>query len=1350
MCIRLGLGLSRPRRRRPSGLSALDPNSGVRTAVEPLPGVPWDGSYATSWSGGGGISVTFDQSIAAGSRPTYDDLFRKVTFPGGCRNAALSRGGVISGRSSWAVALLVHGDVRGLAGRRVILDDRAPDGSGTRVVCETTGHITVEQYDAAGDAVPGTVATSEDTFWGDFLVESVPGGAVSVDLGARRKMTFRGLGASAFLEGDVLDVVGASSIGTNYAAVTAVEPGGDLPVVFNGTYSAPTAGEIAAGVVLRNTGLIEQAQVGATPGYALTARRLPILLLIERSGDAIRFQFRDRASTRTVPGLPAGPAGSSATIGAQAGSALDSWRMEAYKLGFGTSALTGAQRGAVEDEYGILVSRSGEMQGGGLVAAWLDSWPRIPRADVPFYRPIWLPRDEGGGIPPELAYPDPSDITATVGGAPSSGHNPAASPGGSFYLWWLGDPTFAATEDLTRTLDLVVFGPEERTGDLGLLPPRVVHSGRVATFTIKPTTGWAVASKATADWDDAAMAAVAPYTIWRLAAGVTFATRLNITAAAGKPFRVVGGGPSTVVADGVDCVGDDRSVHNFSLDKTGAGAYYHFVGNAGVNPVRGFASTGVKLINRRAKYGSYCQGQFILFQGCEMSPGAEYGHLLRGLGIGPIGHSNGVLDPLHDASSHLLRTSGGAYFLFAGASRNQPQVVTYGLTVRGATLHSYVSDVATSGWQEGGSNSWDPGKTQRIFVAERLMNRRIMTEGMGRGVLRFCSSNAAGSGWGRIGPAGAFASSGGSIYPDYRAYGCRTGEDPGNFDRYRSAPAGRPSPNVEDDDYPDAGLVAPELAVAERRGDWVLLAPGSAPRGGRYGTRVAYEARPVATGVAAEIPGQGMHDRAAHRYAGACDYRVKVRSLGVDYLPAGEPAYSPWVRVGGVSKLADLTPMLFRLDASDDGTLALGTAAQFTASGAQALQVVSPDDALRVGTGDLLVACWARHDSFAATSMHYFRKYSAISSAKINYHLFWSSSTNRFRFRLDNGAGGFQVVDANAFGAPSVGVWYFVAAYYDRSRSVIGISVNGGPADEAAFSGTPLDDTDRFTVGAAFDGSANTAFHDGAIDQLAICKGTDLDLPALIAQLYGGGAGVGADGAPASATAFYELREPSGTRLDAIGTNHLADVNSVASAEGIRPGGDGDAVLSWADLARTLSLAPAGAGGRPTYTAAGVDFDGSGDSLAIAGVSPAEEYSSWTILALVDLETFGASGSTICEAAGPGGSLALGVTAAGLASIAFDPDSGDPATATSADAIPIGAPAWVGARLDAGGTMTAFVVLGGVVRHGPAATPGAGRAISGATLALGGGTLDGTLARLAVSGKAWPDADLLAAIAGEG
>ena len=222
--------------------------------------------------------------------------------------------------------------------------------------------------------------------------------------------------------------------------------------------------------------------------------------------------------------------------------------------------------------------------------------------------------------------------------------------------------------------------------------------------------------------------------------------------------------------------------------------------------------------------------------------------------------------------------------------------------------------------------------------------------------------------------------------------------------------------------------------------------------------------------------------------------------------------------------------------------------APFTAASNQYLEATITDAALQPGSGDFWIGGWQRWTSVPAANMNLLRKYSSTSAAAIAYQVF-KQTTNVYRLRIDNNAGGFQIVDASTFGAIVINVWYFIFAYYDKSGGNIGISINNGTANEAALTGTPLSDTQRFTVGAVYNGTTYDSNHDGRIDQLAIGKGTDLDLVAIRGALYNSGFGVRTSDfqagvlAASGVSAFYEFDAVSGTCFDSIGSNHLTPTN---------------------------------------------------------------------------------------------------------------------------------------------------------------------------------------------------------------
>ena len=465
--------------------------------------------------------------------------------------------------------------------------------------------------------------------------------------------------------------------------------------------------------------------------------------------------------------------------------------------------------------------------------------------------------------------------------------------------------------------------------------------------------------------------------------------------------------------------------------------------------------------------------------------------------------------------------------------------------------------------------------------------------------------------------------------------------------------------------------------------------------------------------------------------------------------------YRPIRRQGTVSLVTrdDAPDRLLWLNATS-GVNAQG-AAQFRASSQQLLQINSPDAALQPGTGDFWVAGWQRWDSTPAANMNLLRKYSPTSTASIAYQIF-KQSNNIYRLRIDNSVGGFQIVDASTFGAIATNTWYFVFAYHDKSTGKIGISINGGTPNEAAFTGTPLNDSDRFTVGAVWNGSSHDSHHDGRIDQLAIGKGTDLDLAAIRAALYNGGTGVSVSGLSPSnraafgVTAFWELDEPSGTRRDSIGSNNLASITTATAANGVveGPADDLDPVRGWADRIASIRFDAATVGNRPAYRTAGyLDFDGVDDSLGRTGALVGNR-SAFTLLARIRLDTLPTANPAVVFTESDGaGNVAnrLSIAPGGNVVASYRPSGGTLDSASSAGMLGAATDAVVAVRRDG----TALQVFVNGQPSGPSATIGAGTDLVGASSRIGGpvessgfAPLDGRVYDLFAVGRALSDAQI--------
>lgn len=134
------------------------------------------------------------------------------------------------------------------------------------------------------------------------------------------------------------------------------------------------------------------------------------------------------------------------------------------------------------------------------------------------------------------------------------------------------------------------------------------------------------------------------------------------------------------------------------------------------------------------------------------------------------------------------------------------------------------------------------------------------------------------------------------------------------------------------------------------------------------------------------------------------------------------------------------------------------------------------------------------------------------------YALSYIASSDRFRFAAsDGGAAWDATVLADNFGAPSTGTWYLIHVWHDPDANVIGISVDAGTANTAAFSAGLGDTTAPFNIGdfgglggaggaGGADGSGGS-FFDGLIDDVVILKGYLLDATERTAD-YNSGTGV--------------------------------------------------------------------------------------------------------------------------------------------------------------------------------------------------------------------------------------------------
>lgn len=176
--------------------------------------------------------------------------------------------------------------------------------------------------------------------------------------------------------------------------------------------------------------------------------------------------------------------------------------------------------------------------------------------------------------------------------------------------------------------------------------------------------------------------------------------------------------------------------------------------------------------------------------------------------------------------------------------------------------------------------------------------------------------------------------------------------------------------------------------------------------------------------------------------------------------------------------------------------------ADFTAANSEYLSVAD-NATLSMGDIDCTIACWVNLKTKA--TMSFVDKYVSTGDQR-EYTLGYDSSGDRFRFVTSrDGTGATTLtINANSFGAPSTGTWYFLLAEYDATSNLIKISVNNGTADSAAQAAGPFDGTASFTIGASGAGTGN--FANALIDEIGIWK--RLLTSGEKASLYNSGSGV--------------------------------------------------------------------------------------------------------------------------------------------------------------------------------------------------------------------------------------------------
>ena len=163
-------------------------------------------------------------------------------------------------------------------------------------------------------------------------------------------------------------------------------------------------------------------------------------------------------------------------------------------------------------------------------------------------------------------------------------------------------------------------------------------------------------------------------------------------------------------------------------------------------------------------------------------------------------------------------------------------------------------------------------------------------------------------------------------------------------------------------------------------------------------------------------------------------------------------------------------------------------------------------DTADLSSGDIsfTITAWVKIEtkSGAGSQMWIFNKGNGTDR---EYMLLYDVDSDRFRFfiSVDGLGSAYAIVNANNFGAVSIGTWYWIQAGHDASADITFISVNNGTEDTTATLGLgPTDLTGGSAVGNQV---SATDYWDGLIDEIAFHK--KRLATAEKADLYNAGAG---------------------------------------------------------------------------------------------------------------------------------------------------------------------------------------------------------------------------------------------------
>lgn len=223
------------------------------------------------------------------------------------------------------------------------------------------------------------------------------------------------------------------------------------------------------------------------------------------------------------------------------------------------------------------------------------------------------------------------------------------------------------------------------------------------------------------------------------------------------------------------------------------------------------------------------------------------------------------------------------------------------------------------------------------------------------------------------------------------------------------------------------------------------------------------------------------------------------------------------------------------------------TAAQFTSANAEYLSIAN-NASLQTGDIDFTLAGWI----YKETNTDFQYVASKYDSAADGEWGLYNDATGALTFNIWNISNRGTVTS----GVLAPRAWHFFVVWHNAATNTVNMQINNGTVISAATTGAPASTAASLRFGAYLSSPAH--HFDGRQDSMAFWR------RALTAGerswLYNAGHGrsyaaLGAeDGAgdalKESLASWWDVEETGGTRSDAHGGNHLADNNTVASAEG--------------------------------------------------------------------------------------------------------------------------------------------------------------------------------------------------------